>query len=494
MTGVSIMRMEEKLDTGPVLAARAIEIGSLDTGGTLHDRLAALGGDLIRSTMDDLAAGRAVEAAQPQDGVTYAEKISKAEAFIDWREDAEQVLRKVRAFNPAPVAETRWNGDQLRIWEAEAARTPGLEGSDPLAPGSVVSALPAGIEVACGRGGVLRTGSTGRASRDHRRRYCRRSIARRPGCRADPRPRRHARCCVAGDSPAGASRARAAGSFARLRRGARVLSARGHFGPVVVAAGEVTRFSGTRAPIRGAVRAGGCTYARIRRRGCGGKDGQVDGGRARRRARECGLAALSARAQRAGRGHRAKSRPSACLPAMACGSTARRLAGALDPIARRGRRPGADVAARESPTGHRPRLSAVIARGGHRRAPRAPRAARARPRQAPRRPRSARFRGWPRLGTGSRCAMRGIPVGPRAGPQGARRLRRPRGQDRAHGRARAGPRSADGDRHRLRAPHAGARESRAGRPRRPGVELPARGGTALRSIGSCWTLPVRRSA
>jgi methionyl-tRNA formyltransferase len=165
MTGVSIMRMEEKLDTGPVLAARAIEIGSLDTGGTLHDRLAALGGDLIRSTMDDLAAGRAVEAAQPQDGVTYAEKISKAEAFIDWREDAEQVLRKVRAFNPAPVAETRWNGDQLRIWEAEAARTPGLEGSDPLAPGSVVSALPAGIEVACGRGGVLRIRRLQRAGR-----------------------------------------------------------------------------------------------------------------------------------------------------------------------------------------------------------------------------------------------------------------------------------------------------------------------------------------
>jgi methionyl-tRNA formyltransferase len=154
VTGVSIMRMEEKLDTGPVLAARAIEIDPLDTAGTVHDRLAALGGELIRLTIDAVAAGRAVETPQSEDGVTYAEKISKAEALIDWREDAEQVLRKIKAFNPSPIAETRWNGDQLRIWEAGAFRGFGSGGPDPVAPGTVISALPAGIEVACGRGAV----------------------------------------------------------------------------------------------------------------------------------------------------------------------------------------------------------------------------------------------------------------------------------------------------------------------------------------------------
>ena len=157
ITGISIMRMEEKLDTGPVLAARAVEIDPLDTGASLHDRLAVLGGELVRLTIDDLAAGRAVETPQPEDGVTYAEKISKAEALIDWREDAEQVLRKVRAFTPAPIAETRWNGEQLRIWQAWGSADPAPGGAAPAAPGTVVAASPDGITVACGRG-VLHIG------------------------------------------------------------------------------------------------------------------------------------------------------------------------------------------------------------------------------------------------------------------------------------------------------------------------------------------------
>lgn len=151
LTGISIMRMEEKLDTGPVLAARAVEIDPLDTGGTLHDRLAVLGGELVRLTLDELAAGRAVETPQPEDGVTYAEKISKAEALIDWRADAEQVLRKVRAFIPAPIAETRWNGDQVRIWQARASAG-AAPGGAPAAPGTVIAASPDGITVACGQG------------------------------------------------------------------------------------------------------------------------------------------------------------------------------------------------------------------------------------------------------------------------------------------------------------------------------------------------------
>ncbi len=154
ITGVSIMRMERTLDTGPVLATRAVDIDPLDTAEALHDRLAVLGGELVRETMDELSAGRAVETAQSSDGVTYAEKVTKAEASIDWREGAEQIARKVRAFVPAPVAETRWNGEQLRIWEARALPASGPHGHA-AAPGTVLSAAPDDIEVACGHG-VLR--------------------------------------------------------------------------------------------------------------------------------------------------------------------------------------------------------------------------------------------------------------------------------------------------------------------------------------------------
>jgi methionyl-tRNA formyltransferase len=157
VSGVSIMRMEKTLDTGAVLAARAVEIDPVDTAETLHDRLAVLGGELVRRTMDELAAGRAVETAQPADGVTYAAKITKAEALIDWREEAEQVARKVRAFIPTPIAETRWNGEQLRIWEASALPESGPAAGGAIAPGTVLSASPGDIEVACGHG-VLRIG------------------------------------------------------------------------------------------------------------------------------------------------------------------------------------------------------------------------------------------------------------------------------------------------------------------------------------------------
>jgi methionyl-tRNA formyltransferase len=156
VSGVSIMRMESTLDTGPVLAARAVDIDPLDTAETLHDRLALLGGELICRTMDELAAGRAAETPQPADGVTYAEKVTKAEALIDWRAEAEQVARKVRAFFPTPIAETRWNGEQLRIWEALALPASGPAGGA-IAPGTVLQASTGGIDVACGRG-ALRIG------------------------------------------------------------------------------------------------------------------------------------------------------------------------------------------------------------------------------------------------------------------------------------------------------------------------------------------------
>ncbi len=153
-TGVTIMRMDVGLDTGPMLAARAIDIGDADTGKSLHDRLARLGADLIVETIDAVRDGRSRQNPQPTAGVTYAEKISKAEACIDWRQDAVEIWRRIRAFNPWPIAETRLNGVQLRMWDAEVHRTPVPEASA-RTPGTVLAATPEGIDVACGRG-VLR--------------------------------------------------------------------------------------------------------------------------------------------------------------------------------------------------------------------------------------------------------------------------------------------------------------------------------------------------
>jgi methionyl-tRNA formyltransferase len=159
-TGVTIMRMEAALDTGPMLASREISIGARDTAKTLHDRLAGLGAELVGVVLDEMTNHSVREVPQPADGVTYAQKIDKAEALIDWRLDAEQVWRSIRAFNPWPVAETRFNGAQLRIWDAEVrdADVRDAERRDAAAgakPGTVLAAAHDGIDVACGRG-VLR--------------------------------------------------------------------------------------------------------------------------------------------------------------------------------------------------------------------------------------------------------------------------------------------------------------------------------------------------
>jgi methionyl-tRNA formyltransferase len=157
-TGVTIMRMEAGLDTGPMLDTRGMEIGEHDTAKSLHDRLAALGAELIGDTLDALQRGRVHEVPQPTDGVTYAGKINKSEALIDWQQDAAQVSRRVRAFNPWPIAETRFNGAQLRIWDAEArdrAVPAALTAALGAAPGTVLAATDDGIDVACA-GSVLR--------------------------------------------------------------------------------------------------------------------------------------------------------------------------------------------------------------------------------------------------------------------------------------------------------------------------------------------------
>ena len=150
-TGVCLMQMEAGLDTGPVLLRRPLAIAPDETGGTLHDKLAAVGAEALGEGLDRLVNGRALPAhSQSADGVTYAHKLDKAEAAFDWNQPAAVIERKVRAFNPWPVAEALLAGEMLRVWKAAA-----LPGASTAAPGSVLGAGRDGIDIACG-GGVLR--------------------------------------------------------------------------------------------------------------------------------------------------------------------------------------------------------------------------------------------------------------------------------------------------------------------------------------------------
>jgi methionyl-tRNA formyltransferase len=154
VTGVTIMRMEAGLDTGPMLLSRSIPIDARDNAKSLHDKLAAVGALLMVESLEALYRDALAEVAQPLEGVTYAAKIDKAEALIHWGGHAEEIARQVRAFNPWPVAETRFEGKQLRIWEAEPMDSPGGGGAQ-WPPGAVLTATPEGIDVVCGTG-VLR--------------------------------------------------------------------------------------------------------------------------------------------------------------------------------------------------------------------------------------------------------------------------------------------------------------------------------------------------
>jgi methionyl-tRNA formyltransferase len=149
-TGVSIMRMDVGLDTGPVFLEQPVSIAADETGGSLHDRLAAQGASAVLQVIDDLSTDAARSMPQREDGVTYAAKIEKAEALIDWRRDAAEIGRKVRAFNPWPVAETRLEGEQLRIYGARVLEDDSSAIS--AEPGNIVDVRSDCIVVACGRG------------------------------------------------------------------------------------------------------------------------------------------------------------------------------------------------------------------------------------------------------------------------------------------------------------------------------------------------------
>ncbi|MBV2208550.1 MAG: methionyl-tRNA formyltransferase [Thermomonas sp.] len=150
-TGVCLMQMEKGLDTGPVLLAQSLAIGPEDTGGVLHDKLSELGAQVLADGLGLLRATVHLPPhPQPSEGVTYAHKLDKAEAKLDWSLPAPQLANKVRAFHPWPVAEAMLAGERVRIHAARA-----LDESHSAALGSVLRAGRDGIDIACGQG-VLR--------------------------------------------------------------------------------------------------------------------------------------------------------------------------------------------------------------------------------------------------------------------------------------------------------------------------------------------------
>jgi methionyl-tRNA formyltransferase len=146
-SGISIMQMDRGLDSGPMLVAEGLPIAADDTGGSLHEKLAELGARLIVSALAQLARGELRARPQSDAGASYASKITKAEAEIDWRESATAIERKVRAFSPLPGASTAARNTVLKIWRAEATQTEA-------APGTILESGPAGIVVGCGSGSL----------------------------------------------------------------------------------------------------------------------------------------------------------------------------------------------------------------------------------------------------------------------------------------------------------------------------------------------------
>ncbi len=157
-TGICVMQMEAGLDTGPVLLRSEIPIDDDDTGGSLHDKLAAIGAASLRRALQHVLDGQTLSAhPQSNDGVIYAHKLDKGEARIDWNDSAVDIERKVRAFDPWPIAEADVGTDHLRIWSALA-----LPARTERTPGSIIAADKNGIDVATGNG-VLRIREVQRA-------------------------------------------------------------------------------------------------------------------------------------------------------------------------------------------------------------------------------------------------------------------------------------------------------------------------------------------
>lgn len=170
MTGVTLMLMDEGMDTGPILAQRALAIGPDETAGRLHDRLAELAADLLVESLPDYLGGRLVPRPQPVEGVSYAPRLRKEHGRIDWNLSAVEIERRIRAFDPWPGAFTWWRpvgraegseegagkgaaeagrreGCMVKIWRAVVVEGRGV-------PGEVLAVEPDGVVVACGQGGL----------------------------------------------------------------------------------------------------------------------------------------------------------------------------------------------------------------------------------------------------------------------------------------------------------------------------------------------------
>lgn len=146
-TGITIMQMDEGLDTGAMLLTRRLPIQPTDTTASLHDRLATLGGECIVAALAELDTGRLKPAPQPVEGVTYAAKIGRAEATVDWTRPAVELERAMRAFDPFPGLASTLRDTVIKFWSAQVVDTQGE-------PGTVLAADDGGVLVACGRGAL----------------------------------------------------------------------------------------------------------------------------------------------------------------------------------------------------------------------------------------------------------------------------------------------------------------------------------------------------
>ena len=159
-TGVVIMQMDAGLDTGDMLLTDALDIAEDDTTASLHDRLAAMGGVLVVRALADAQLGQLHPVKQPEAGITYAHKIEKAEAAVDWQQPAAVIGRRVRAFNPFPAASAQLGAEVIKLWRASVDNEANNDQNQ--APGTVLSADAQGVRVACGEG-VLRVTELQRA-------------------------------------------------------------------------------------------------------------------------------------------------------------------------------------------------------------------------------------------------------------------------------------------------------------------------------------------
>ena len=146
-TGVVIMQMDAGLDTGDMLLTDVLDIAGDDTTASLHDRLADMGGALVVRALADAQAGQLQPVKQPETGITYAHKIEKSEAAVDWQQPAEAIGRRVRAFNPFPAASAQLGADVIKLWRATVETSAHSQQA-----GTVLSADEHGVRVACGQG------------------------------------------------------------------------------------------------------------------------------------------------------------------------------------------------------------------------------------------------------------------------------------------------------------------------------------------------------